>query len=566
MGNRTGILNRILSAVCLLLLLAGAALAAPSTLRVRQAYLDYPSLTVYADLLDASGKPFVPGGAEQLTATVGGRAFDVSRWSAFSAKNDGVLIIFLVDTSASIGQNRFTELQETVSGWIRRMGPSDRAAVMSFGENVSVVQGFTAEQNALLYAVLSLSPQDPGAQLNLGLLRALELAKIKSSGLPARRMILLCSDGFRETPGGATADEVRNALASGPVPVYSIFFDSPERESTNRNTEAQQLLNELGYDAGPVDGKLGPLTVAAIRVFQQSRGVAWDGSVSKELLGVLRTMAKKQKDAALASIGEFSRRSGGQLYRAGTSPFTSIFDSVAASLDNALALHITLEGLVPDATMKRLEITFFDGTRSLSDGIEFRLFGAQAERMPVMLPEETKESSATITDYSVWAYLLAIAAIITLPLSVWLIQKRMRTAKRESAAPDSSEKQSILPKDESSPTIVLSEAAQRASLHVELTPSGARGTDTTLKAVITDRIVLGRNRGPSALSILGDATVSARHCELVFSKGRLFVNDLQSSNGTMVNGVPIQGHYPLEDGDRLTIGKTELRIRILEVK
>ncbi|HRV97146.1 MAG TPA: VWA domain-containing protein, partial [Aminobacteriaceae bacterium] len=126
MGNRTGILNRILSAVCLLLLLAGAALAAPSTLRVRQAYLDYPSLTVYADLLDASGKPFVPGGAEQLTATVGGRAFDVSRWSAFSAKNDGVLIIFLVDTSASIGQNRFTELQETVSGWIRRMGPSDR--------------------------------------------------------------------------------------------------------------------------------------------------------------------------------------------------------------------------------------------------------------------------------------------------------------------------------------------------------------------------------------------------------------------------------------------------------
>jgi len=34
----------------------------------------------------------------------------------------------------------------------------------------------------------------------------------------------------------------------------------------------------------------------------------------------------------------------------------------------------------------------------------------------------------------------------------------------------------------------------------------------------------------------------------------------------MVNGVPIQGNYPLEDGDRLTLGKTEMRIRILEVK
>ena len=562
MGNRTGLLNRILVAVCLLLLLAGTALAAPSTLRVRQAYLDYPSLTVYADLLDAAGKPFVPVGAGQLTATVGGRAFDISRWAPFSAKNDGILIIFLVDISTSIGQSRFSELQETVSGWIRRMGPSDRAAVISFGENVSLVQGFTAEQNALLYAVQSLSPQDHGTQLNLALLRALELTKIKSAGLPARRMILLCSDGFRETPGGATADEIRNALASEPVPVYSIFFDSPERESANTKIEVQQLLNELGYDAGPVDGKLGPRTVGAIRVFQQSRGVAWDGSVSNELLGVLRTMAKKQSDAALVSIGEFSRRSGGQLYRAGTFPFKSIFDSIAASLDNALALHISLEELVPDASVKRLEITFSDGMRSLSDGIEIRLLGARTAAPSSNLPGEPKVFSSKLAGSSVWAYLLAIAAVVILPLSVWLMQRK----KQKSNQTEVSGKQPLRQKDESSPTVVLPEAKQTPSLHVELIPSGARGSDTTLKAVITDRIVIGRNRGPSALSILGDATVSARHCELVFSKGRLFVNDLQSSNGTMVNGVPIQGNYPLEDGDRLALGKTELRIRILEVK
>ncbi len=566
MGKRTGILSRILVAICLLLLLAGTTLAEPSTLRVRQAYLDYPSLTVYVDLLDAAGKQFVPGGGGQLTATVGGRAFDVIRWSAFSAKNDGVLIVFLVDISASIGQSRFTELQERVTEWIRRMGPSDRAAVISFGENVSVVQSFTAERNALLYAVRSLSPQDPGVQLNLGLLRALELAKIKSTGLPARRMILLCSDGFRETPGGATADEVRNALASDPVPVYSIFFDSPERESANRNTEAQQLLNELGYDAGPVDGKLGPRTVAAIRIFQQSRGVAWDGSVSNELLGVLRTMTKKQKDAALVSMGEFSRRSGGQLYRAGTSPFASIFDSVAASLDNALALHITLEGLVPDATVKRLEITFSDGTRSLSDGIEFRLLGTQPERTPAILPDEIKNFSSNIADYSVWAYLLTIAAVAIFAITLLLIQKKKRGAIKGSAYSTTSEPQEFIRAKECDRTVVLSDIPAAGSLHVELIPSGARGTDTTLKAVITDRIVLGRNRGPSTLSILGDATISASHCELVVFKGKLFVNDLQSSNGTMVNGVPIHGNYPLEDRDRLTLGKTELRIRIFAAK
>ncbi len=365
MGSRTGLLTRLPLAACVLLLSAAAAFAAPSSLRIRQAYLDFPSLTVYADLLDVSGRPVIPREAGQLAANIGGRAFDISRWSSFSAKDDGLLTVFLVDISASIGESRFRELQETISAWIRRMNPSDRAAVMTFGGSVSVVQGFTGEQNALLYAVQSLSAQDPDAQLNLGILRALELAKVKGAGLTKRRMILLCSDGFRETPGGATAEEVRNALTSDPIPIYTIFFDSPERESAGRTEEAQQLLNELGYDAGPVDGKLGPRTVSAIRIFQQSRGVAWDGSVSNELLGVLRTMAARRKESALTSAGEFSRRSGGQLHRAGTSPFNTIFDSVAASLDDSLELTVTLDGMTPDAAVKRLEITYSDGTVSL---------------------------------------------------------------------------------------------------------------------------------------------------------------------------------------------------------
>ncbi|NLD96126.1 MAG: FHA domain-containing protein, partial [Synergistaceae bacterium] len=308
-------------------------------------------------------------------------------------------------------------------------------------------------------------------------------------------------------------------------------------------------------------------------VFQQSRGVAWDGSVSNELLGVLRTMAKKQKDAALASIGEFSRRSGGQLYRAGISPFASIFDSVAASLDNALALHITLEGLVPDATVKRLEITFSDGTRSLSDGIEFRLTGAApAQETTDTSPPKTQDPPSETGGLSSWTYILAVAAIIILPLSVLLIQKRRRGAIKGSASPDASEPRAFVPAEESGPTIVLPAPSATtphrgtASVRVELTPFGARGNEGTIKTVITDRLVLGRSAGQSALAIPGDATISARHCELVVSKGKLFVNDLQSSNGTMVNGVPIQGNYPLEDGDRLTLGKTELRLRIPEVK
>ena len=37
-------------------------------------------------------------------------------------------------------------------------------------------------------------------------------------------------------------------------------------------TQVQQALNDKGFDAGPVDGKAGPKTKAALKQFQQSQG------------------------------------------------------------------------------------------------------------------------------------------------------------------------------------------------------------------------------------------------------------------------------------------------------
>jgi hypothetical protein len=186
-------------------------------------------------------------------------------------------------------------------------------------------------------------------------------------------------------------------------------------------------------------------------------------------------------------------------------------------------------------------------------------------------PPEKKEEQPTKAEdsgLSPWWYILGLALVLV-PLSVVLVRRRKRSAAPEPEAPGSPEPPTLFRAGESGPTAVLPGVSPTAprpapvSLRVELAPTGTRDTGGPLKATVTDRLVLGRSGGPSGLAIPGDATISARHCELVFSKGRLFVCDLQSSNGTMVNGVPIQGNYPLEDGDRLTLGKTELRIRIL---
>ena len=58
----------------------------------------------------------------------------------------------------------------------------------------------------------------------------------------------------------------------------------PPQMYTAYVTDAQQQLNEHGFNAGTPDGKPGARTQSAIRAYQKKAGLAVDGCVSKELV------------------------------------------------------------------------------------------------------------------------------------------------------------------------------------------------------------------------------------------------------------------------------------------
>jgi membrane-bound lytic murein transglycosylase B len=54
--------------------------------------------------------------------------------------------------------------------------------------------------------------------------------------------------------------------------------------SRNDVSLLQRLLNEKGYDSGEPDGRVGRQTRAAIRAYQERRGLPMDAYASKSLL------------------------------------------------------------------------------------------------------------------------------------------------------------------------------------------------------------------------------------------------------------------------------------------
>lgn len=62
--------------------------------------------------------------------------------------------------------------------------------------------------------------------------------------------------------------------------------------------------------------------------------------------------------------------------------------------------------------------------------------------------------------------------------------------------------------------------------------------------------------------VLLDTYVSSYHARLDRRDGEWWLTDLDSRNGTLLNGVPITKSVPLVDGDVIGLGQVELKLEI----
>jgi hypothetical protein len=101
-----------------------------------------------------------------------------------------------------------------------------------------------------------------------------------------------------------------------------------------------------------------------------------------------------------------------------------------------------------------------------------------------------------------------------------------------------------------------------AALRRVLTPEeGGRGEHVTLLALdwsgARDELLVGRHLACDV--VVGDVSVSRRHARLSFRDGHWVLRDLDSTNGTRVNGKRVV-RCRLEPGDRLSLGSAHLLV------
>jgi len=79
-----------------------------------------------------------------------------------------------------------------------------------------------------------------------------------------------------------------------------------------------------------------------------------------------------------------------------------------------------------------------------------------------------------------------------------------------------------------------------------------RGGRRQVCRIQSPRAVVGRARGNTVR--IPSAEVSREHCRLMLEDGLVYVRDLDSINGTFLNGRPVRGVEVIQPGDRLEVG------------
>ncbi len=93
---------------------------------------------------------------------------------------------------------------------------------------------------------------------------------------------------------------------------------------------------------------------------------------------------------------------------------------------------------------------------------------------------------------------------------------------------------------------------------IRLTLSGTNNPDLKM-VTITDSVTAGR-RSTNGL-LISDSAVSGEHCKFIYDGETLFVEDLNSTNGTFLNGEQIE-KAEIKSGDKIILGQKQYRITL----
>ncbi|MBE5040328.1 FHA domain-containing protein [Ructibacterium gallinarum] len=282
----------------------------------------------------------------------------------------------------------------------------------------------------------------------------------------------------------------------------------------------------------------------------------------EDLIPFYTLLVPRGNTAGKAFLNTLSETTNGTAYDLSTG-IDTIYDAAYAELQEAFVIDFSYPAAKADGQLHNLKISVRLENQEASDDISCTLKNPTETlaSLPISASgaggeteKEHKNMSPILLIAIIITILLVFAAIILVIALVNRKKKELPTSSFSSQTPVYTPESANIPISAPTPK-TFSTGSMAFSLHE------IGGTDVK-ESQIADTLILGR--GADCGLVLSDPQISSRHCRLTRENGILFIEDLNSTNGTIINGMTITGKTRLKNGDLLLLGGTEYRIRFEE--
>lgn len=494
----------------LVLILYGSICQAEGTATIMEANTGETDIAIYVKNAgsDLSG----------ITVQIG--TSESSRITCQSIEDSEFETLILIDNSLSIPQNARGRISDFLQNFINAKAGNEKIAIGVFSREITYLTGYTSDYNTLINAVEAITYQNQETYITDMLYELLSREYVTAPKDVYRRIIII-ADGIDNESIGYTTDELNQLMKENTYPIYTIGC------KTSKNNEELEKLFALSRLSG-----------AGYFLLDSAEEISSIVSVLSEDKQIVKIVATPPAD-----MMDGSRK------------------SVKVNIQGQ---SVSIEMKMPQQ-VKQQEISESpESTEEITEETQEETVEESSVEETTIQENEDDLHRASALKFIVFVIvfwvIVAIAIIVFILIRHFKKKRQMEIKKTQILM---TQRELELKEALADGHAIPLSGQQHPIAYIILTDIHSPGR--SFRVPFNRDVVIGRSKTACQIVLDYDQSVSGRHCEIYTMGSKLMIKDLQSSNGTFINGNRIFSDTELVSGNIITLGRLEMRFEFQQM-
>lgn len=565
MGKRLGLFV-VLFTLNLFILTVSAEEA--DTASIEQVYVNLPQVTVYS-------RNLISENTADREAYLGGAKLTPAGETGFSETGEGVIYYLLLDISNSVPPDYFEQIKKGILQFEEELGPRDHLVLYTFGESVNLLLDEDHNRADSASVLSAIKNTDRRTLLFEAVSRAADDSQKSRDANCKRKIIMVISDGEDFATGKTMSEEALENLSKKGVPAYAFGIETALRENLNsfgefsrrsggelaifNKNQASQVLLDFHNDV--MSSQVLRFQASSNRVSNKMETFSMNLLSLKQILSKEVMVSRWIKDTQAPQVINLKKTADRQVQMEFTEPVTGSENASSYTVRNGVKL-IPVSGVSrgTDSQSGAAVVTITLGEDLKPGDYEVSCQGVKDDSMEENLVSNTGTFTVEqpplarrILDIlETWYWILIVGAAAILISAAIIIYRKVKKARGVLYM----EEKMILASNVEVHKHVSIKEKDGKEFQMVVHVSGSR--PETIKLKIADSFIVGRSKISNLY--FDDNKMSKQHFILEWDGENMFVTDLDTTNGTLVNGLRINSKRKLDQKDVITAGTTEMTI------